>query len=145
MSLFLNPPSHTQYPRQEYLHKPINTIRDILRKPKDRPEKDAVPGVVYKIPCSSCEKAYIGQTSRSLKSRLKEHVRAVAIHDQNSLLAKHCAETQHEFDFKETQIIDREKQWHKRLFLEAWHSIADPNSINEHIQIPRSYHIFNCE
>ena len=61
------------------------------------------------------------------------------------LLAKHCAETQHEFDFKETQIIDREKQWHKRLFLEAWHSIADPNSINEHIQIPRSYHIFNCE
>ena len=101
MSLFLNPPSHTQYPRQEYLHKPINTIRDILRKPKDRPEKDAVPGVVYKIPCSSCEKAYIGQTSRSLKSRLKEHVRAVAIHDQNSLLAKHCAETQHEFDFKQ--------------------------------------------
>ena len=32
-------------------HKPINTIRDILRKPKDRPEKDAVSGVVYKINC----------------------------------------------------------------------------------------------
>ena len=126
-------------------HKPINTIRDILRKPKDRPEKDAVPGVVYKINCLNCDKVYIGQTSRSLKSRVKEHVRAVATEDKNSLLAKHCAETQHSFDFEQTQIIDREKQWHKRLFLEAWHSVADSNSINEHIQIARSYRILNCK
>ena len=42
--------------------------------------KDAVPaskrrGVVYKIPCGSCEHRYISETKRSLSSRLKEHHR----------------------------------------------------------------------
>ena len=40
--------------------------------------KDCTPirqraGVAYRIPCSSCEKVYIGQTVRTLDHRLKEH------------------------------------------------------------------------
>ena len=30
-------------------------------------------------------------------------------------------------------------EWSKRLFLEAWHSIRDPNAISEHIYIPDIY------
>jgi len=42
--------------------------------------KDAVPaskgrGVVYEIPCGNCEDSYIGETKRSLSTRLKEHHR----------------------------------------------------------------------
>ena len=29
----------------------------------------------------------------------------------------------------------------QRMFLEAWHSMCDPNSINENIQIPNMYTI----
>jgi len=42
--------------------------------------KDAVPaskprGVVYEIPFGNCEHRYIGETKRSLSTRLKEHHR----------------------------------------------------------------------
>ena len=36
-------------------------------------EKHLRSGVVYKIECASCQAAYVGQTSRHLLTRLKEH------------------------------------------------------------------------
>ena len=45
----------------------------------------------------------------------------------------------HEFDLDDVKIIDRCSQWSKRLFLQAWHSIREPNAINEHIYIPDIY------
>ena len=83
----------------------------------------------------------IGQTSRALKSRTREHKRAVFTGDKNSLLAQHCAQTNHDFNFDDVEIVDRCSQWSRRLFLEAWHSIREPNSINEHVYIPEMYKI----
>lgn len=122
-------------------HKPVKTVGSILKRPKDKFSEDLSTGVVYKIKCKDCEKVYIGQTSRALKTRTKEHKRAVITGDKNSLLAQHCAQNSHEFDLDDVQIVDRCSQWSRRLFLEAWHSMRDPNSINEHIQIPNMYTI----
>jgi len=44
----------------------------MFRKP-DKPEKDTTMAAVYTIKCKDCEKVYIGQTNRALKTRLKEH------------------------------------------------------------------------
>ena len=44
-----------------------------------------------------------------------------------------------DFDLDDVKIIDHCSQWSKRLFLEAWHSIREPNFINEHIYIPDIY------
>ena len=57
----------------------------------------------------------------------------------NSLLVQHCKKHNHEFDLDNVKIIDCCSQWSKRLFLEAWHSIREPNAINEHIYIPDIY------
>ncbi|KAL9961859.1 hypothetical protein ACROYT_G030890 [Oculina patagonica] len=70
-------------------HKPIRTISNILKKPKDRIEKEDTRGIVYKIKCNDCDCVYVGQTSRALKTRMKEHAKAIAALDKNSLLAKH--------------------------------------------------------
>ena len=35
--------------------------------------------------------------------------------------------------------IDKAVDYHKRLFLEAWHSKRDQNAGNEHIEIPDIY------
>ena len=43
-------------------HKPIQTISNILKKPKDKIEKEATRGIVYKIKCKDCDFVYIGQT-----------------------------------------------------------------------------------
>ena len=58
-------------------HKPIRTISNILKKPKDKIEKKATRGIVYKIKCKDCDCVYTGQTSRALKSRVKEHAKAI--------------------------------------------------------------------
>ena len=49
---------------------------------------------VYHVLCSGCPQAYIGQTSRTLAWRLKEHHRAVRIGDSaTSVLAEHAHST----------------------------------------------------
>ena len=53
------------------VHKPIRTISNILKKPKDKIEKEASRRIVYKIKCKDCDCVYIGQTSRSLKHASK--------------------------------------------------------------------------
>ncbi|KAK3708849.1 hypothetical protein QZH41_016280 [Actinostola sp. cb2023] len=114
------------------VHKPVHTISAILKKPKDRGDRDATTDVIYRIGCKDCEKCYyIGQTSRALKTRIKEHIKAVFTLDRNSLLAKHHIETGHQFNFEDARIIDREPQWGKRLFLEAWHSIQASYSFED--------------
>ena len=52
------------------------TISNILKKPKDKIEKEASRGIVYKI--KDCDCVYVGQTSRALKTRMKEHAKAIA-------------------------------------------------------------------
>ena len=53
--------------------KPQTTLRQVLVHPKDIVEKHKKAGVVYKIPCSQCEKVYIGETGRQLGTRITEH------------------------------------------------------------------------
>lgn len=69
------------------------------------------------------------------------HRRAVITGKKKSLLFQHCAQNSHKFDLQDVQIVPRCSQSSRRLFLEAWHSIRDQNSINEHIQIPDMYTI----
>ena len=121
-------------------HKPIRTISNILKKPKDKIEKEATRGIVYKIKCKDCDCVYIGQTSRALKTRVKEHAKAIATLDENSLLAKHHMLHSHRIDLASVEIIDRSSAWRERLILGAWHSVRDTNAINEHIALPNVYH-----
>jgi len=114
-------------------HKPIRTISNILKKPKDKIEKEASRGIVYKVKCKDCDCVYVGQSSRALKTRMKEHAKAIATLDKNSLLAKH------QIDLENIEIVDRSSVWKQRLILEAWHSVRDRNAINEHIALPNVY------
>ena len=120
-------------------HKPVLTVGSILKKPKEKFSNDLSTGVIYKINCKDYDKVYISQTSRALKSRTREHKRAIFMGDRNSLLTQHCIKNNHNFDLDDVKSIDRCSQWSKRLFLEAWHSIRDPNAINDHIYIPDIY------
>ena len=119
--------------------KPIRTISNILKKPKDKIQKEASRRIVYKIKCKDFDCVYIGQTSRALKTRVKEHAKAIATLDENSLLAKHHMCHNHQIDLTSVEIVDRSSAWRQRLILEAWHSVRDTNAINEHIALPNVY------
>ena len=106
---------------------------------RDKIEKEASRGIVYKIKCKDCDSVYIGQTSHPLKTRVKEHAKAIATLDENSLLAKHHMRHSHQIDWASVEIVDRSSAWRQRLILEAWHSVRDTNVINEHRALPKVY------
>jgi hypothetical protein len=46
-------------------------------------------------------------------------------------VAQQVVEINHVMDFKNVKIIDRGQNYHKRLFLEAWHSERNANAGND--------------
>jgi hypothetical protein len=122
-------------------HKPMAKMNSFFPRQTSTKDENSIKEVVYKIDCSDCHYVYYGQTERALKTRLKEHKRAIVNNLPSSKIAQHANNKGHEFNFNETKIVDREKDWHKRLFLEAWHSELDENSENDHIAIPKLYKI----
>ena len=86
-------------------HKPVRTIGSFFKRPKDQRKKEDTRGTVYKIKRNDCATVYIGQTSRALKSRTKEHPKAASRFDKSSLLAQHSQKTGHSFDFENMSIL----------------------------------------
>ncbi|XP_070573727.1 uncharacterized protein [Ptychodera flava] len=117
--------------------KPHTTLRNILVHPKDKPDREKVCDCVYKIPCCSCNKVYIGETGRSLGVRLKEHKKEVdeisersftratqrrASKEYNkSAITDHVAQNNHIIDWSAAQIIDRESDRLSRQIREYIH------------------------
>ncbi|CAH8593030.1 unnamed protein product [Schistosoma guineensis] len=50
-----------------------NTLRSTLVKVKDKLAKEEQQNIVYEIRCHDCNATYVGETSRQLNVRLKEH------------------------------------------------------------------------
>ncbi|XP_048252602.1 uncharacterized protein LOC125380886 [Haliotis rufescens] len=63
-----------------------NTIKATGKPPSSH--KPEPSGAVYHIPCN-CGQAYIGETSRPLKTRIKEHQSSVTKDDSKSALSDH--------------------------------------------------------
>ena len=69
-------------------------------------------GVVYKFTCKNCPATCIGETKRSLKTRINEHKKNKNI---ESVIHTHRNSLNHEFNWDDTKIIDIERDYKKRL------------------------------
>ena len=95
-----------------------------------RPKRDPhdTKGVIYQIPCLDCDRSYIGETGRTLKTRLTEHRRNCRNGDvQRSGVAQHSIEDDHRIDWKESVVIDREMNLYRRRVKEALYIRKFPN------------------
>ena len=97
-------------------HKLINTLRSLLVHPKDRTAKAAKCGVVYDIQCPECDQHYIGETARTLGTRIKEHL---SCHQPLSAISEHKLNTGHQCSMKDVNILDHEENWHRRKIKEV--------------------------
>ena len=104
--------------------KPHFTLRKSLVHPKDKRDTTETTGCVYEISCKNCDFTYVGETGRSLATRLKEHrtevekitkkihtraTRLSSISDQHkSAIADHVASTNHIIDWEDPKILHRE-------------------------------------
>ena len=104
------------------LHRPHTTLHHELVHHKDPSPIAEKSGVVYSIPCSTCNEVYIGQTGRHLETRLKEHKVAVKFaKTEISAVAEHVWLKKHQIDFQSTAILAKEQDSKKRCFTESWH------------------------
>ena len=93
--------------------KPQTTLRQVLVHPKDKVEKQKKAGVVYKIPCRQCEKVYIGETGRQLRTRVStnEH--------HKSAITDHVCQNNHIMNWEESEILEQESDKFKRWIKES--------------------------
>jgi len=72
-----------------------------------------------------CEYRYIGETKRSLSTRLKEHHRDTLPRNilknpaKKTVLTKHAAESGHAFNWDYSYVLHHVNCYHKRIFLES--------------------------
>ena len=134
--------------RQIAVHyKPRGTLREMLVAPKDPVKPENQSGVVYQIPCATCVSSYVGETGRSLGTRLKEHRKDTITFDAEdpnvSAVAAHQHETGHKIDWENTRILDKAEKWFERGVKEAAYIIRCSRPLNRNLgrhQLPPSYH-----
>ena len=103
------------------------TLRTMLTRVKDRLPEEKRSKVVYQIPCD-CGKVYIGETTRRLETRLKEHKEAHRKADtETSAVAEHSWNTQHAIKWGETTIIDQARRTKELKIKEALHILTTPS------------------
>ncbi|XP_074661617.1 uncharacterized protein LOC141914249 [Tubulanus polymorphus] len=98
--------------------KPMNTLRQILVRPKDKLDKSRVVSPVYHIKCEQCSDSYVGETERSLRARFGEHRRPSSV---TSEVSKHLHVDQpgHTVDIDNVRILGVEPRWFGRGVKEA--------------------------
>src|SRR5579863_2234883 len=69
----------------------------------------------------SCYNKYVGETGRKLSINISEHRRASNKGDLTNMPAAHKIETGHQFNFTECNILGRQTNANKRLYIEAAH------------------------
>ena len=103
--------------------------RDILgNKCSERSENSK--SVVYKIPCGGCNKAYIGETGRGLKTRIHEHKRDVRDHNLSNAIVVHAEKSSHLPQWEKASILEKGMSKPHRKALEAAHILTEDNKIN---------------
>ena len=97
--------------------------------------------------CAQCSFVYYGQTERPLKTRIAENRKVVSRFDHNSNVAAHVHQSNHNMDFENVEVVGLEVNYHEGVFLGAWHSTEDLNTltfcgeqdIGKHFQLYKTY------
>ncbi|BHF79242.1 hypothetical protein SprV_0602236200 [Sparganum proliferum] len=120
-------------------HRPEETIRRLVMKPKDPLPRLETSGVVYRIWCSCRQSNYVGETGRQLRTRMAEHAAVVRRNDASSQVSAHSTRPGHTFKFDEAEILARGDNRVRRELLESW--FTGPQSINKCNELPLPYSV----
>jgi len=103
----------------------------IIKAQKDTLPKGHNKNVVYKLNCKNCDASYMGQIKRRLNTRVIEHRKDINKKSGNySVVTEHRIECNHDFERKNPIILDKEKQYYRRLVSEMIHIKSQKNPLN---------------
>ena len=93
-------------------------LKSVIRLGKDGINTMEKTNVVFKICSKNREASYIGETKRSLKTRIKE---LIDNKNNESVVFQHKIDFKHEFEWNRTLVLDSEINYKKRLISEMIH------------------------
>ena len=104
--------------------KPTDKLHQQLVRVKDKTRKEDTLGPIYQINCEgatgvTCDKSYIGETERSLRTRFLEHRRRSSTSQSEVALHLHVDAPDHSVSLNEVRVLDREPKWLERGIKEA--------------------------
>ncbi|KYN05241.1 hypothetical protein ALC62_03844 [Cyphomyrmex costatus] len=109
-----------------------NTLKNFIKRGKDKLEYTHNQNVVYKISCDNCDASYVGQTKRQLKTRIHEHSSDINKTSKSpSVISNHRIEKNHDFNWSKVEILDMEPSYKKRLISEMVHIKKQTHGINK--------------
>lgn len=109
----------------------INKLQSLIKGHKDRINYEDQKNVVYKINCSNCHVSYVGQTKRKLRTRIAEHRNDIRKNANNlSVISTHRLNFNHDFDWNNVRVLDKERSYCKRLISEMIHIKKQKEGIN---------------
>ena len=120
-----------KYTPVQVCFKGVNTLKSMLMHPKDKISSDQKKDLVYHWECKAdgCNSSYIGETSRALGERVKEHSKSTT-----SAIVKHCKDFHHPLpSIDDFNIIDKEPSQITREAKEAIHIRWLDPSLNRNI------------
>ena len=103
-----------------------NTLKNILIK--NSPPNDN--NIIYKIPCTDCNKIYIGQTSKGLDVRIKQHQYNVRQHHTNSAIFQHSFNEDHRINWHNSNKIIKSNNYFERNIIESFLIDCTNNNFN---------------
>jgi hypothetical protein len=99
------------------VHIPFSPLRSRLQKTRTKCNPFESTCVVYNIPCRDCNNSYVGQTSRFLSTRIREHRNDKRA---SSALTEHVRATGHSPAFDLTTVVAKKDRYFDRVWTEAW-------------------------
>ena len=124
----------------DIIYTKTTTLGDMITKKRRKPEAGFTKNVIYNIPCKEpCQVSYIGQTGKTLITRIKQHsemcrkkttTNKLKSERKDNGLAYHHLKTGHDFDFNNTKILAVEKNYWRRLIVEGIEIKNKPNTAN---------------
>ena len=85
--------------------------------------------VVYKITCKQCNKKYIGQTGRLLRTTRNEHRNNIKLNEKyHSVVSKHILEFDHDFNWDNLLNLHKEKNYFKGCIAEIFYIKKEGNN-----------------
>lgn len=108
--------------------RPVKPLLTLYKSPKIKCFQSEC-NVVYRVNCMNCDKFYIGETGRLLKTRLIEHDKSVINQKLVSALAIHSIDLDHNFNFNEVSIVCRESDIFIRKMKESLHILKNRSCV----------------
>jgi hypothetical protein len=121
----------------------LNKLNNYIKAQKDILPTQSHKNVVYRISCKNCDATYVGQTLRQLKTRITEHRNHIRRNTTNlSVITEHRLDFNHDFDWENVEILDKERFLSKRLVSEMLYIKLQKNGLNSQADTEFLHHAY---